>query len=450
MPRSAHNVSTRGFLVLAWFSAEKFCGFSGPERQDDQTASQGDRHRRQGGAAESRNTERGDQTHFEPQIGEPADQDHAPGRARLQMTGADQTGGRQRDGVHVGQSGQGGSQVEAGGTEVLARGRDPRQDNRVQKAEDDRTLELRRRRLLDSHPALPPRPTMHDGSHQGEPDGHDQQGWQQRHPVRRRGEADFRQNPQEDKGGGDDADRRQPPTAGSLAAAAAGGTGRGGRAGNKAAKQARQQGAAFPAKEFAGQITGQADADDQHHHQPDGEGVEHPEVTHRLVRQHGQDHQAHQHQPRDLAQVVLTDAVHHRVQALLAVQQHHDGTCHHRGLQPVAEHDDDADREHDQHRHLGGQADVRVLLLALAQVAEDDHGGKSQETRGNDPAAEGQANQAGEGAKQGQQRKGADTRHRIAHPFPLQTHQKTQGKRGGQGLQHLGGGRQRQGRHAAC
>lgn len=444
MSRPAHNVSTRGFLVAAWFSAEKFCVFLGPKGQEGQPAGQGGRQRRQGGAAEGRHTEHRDESHFEQQIGETADQNHAPGRVRLQVAGADQPGGRQRDGVHVGQAGQGGGQVEAGGAEMLACGRDPHQNEGVEQAEDDGSLQFRRRRFFDAHPALPPRPPIHHGGHQGKPAGHGQQGRQEQGPVRRRGKADFRQNPQEDKGGGNDADGRQPLAAGSLAAAAPGDTGGGGRARNEAAQQAREQGTALAAEEFSGQVTGQANADNQHDHQADGEGVEHPEVAHRLVRQHGQDHQAHQHQPRDLAQVVLADVVHHRVQPLLAVQQHHDNARHHHGLEPVAEHDDDAHREHDQHRHLGGQPDVRILLLALAQVAEDDHGRQGQEGGSHNPAAEGQTDQAGERAEQGQQREGADARHLAAHPLPLQADQQTKGERGRQRLQNLGGGGQRQ------
>ncbi len=448
MPRPAHNVSTRGFLVVAWFSAEKFCAFSWPKGQDGQAAGQGDRHRRQGGAAKSPGTEHRDQPHFEQQIGEATDQDHAPGRVRFQMAGAHQAGGRQRDGVHVGQAGEGRRQVEAGSTEMLARGRDPHQDECIQQTENHRALQFRRRRLLDAHPALAPSPPMHDCSHQREPGGHDQQGRQQGDPVGRRREADFRQHPQEDKGGGDDTDRRQTLAAGSLAAAAPGGAGRGGRAGNEAAEQARQQGATLAAEELAGQIPSQADADDQHHHQPDGKRVEHTEIAHCLVGQHGQDHQACQHEACDLAQVVLANSIHHGMQPLLAVQQHHDDARHHHGFQPVAEHDDDAHREHDQHRHLGGQPDVRIRLLAFAQVAEDDHGCKGQETRGNDPATKGQANQTSEGTKQGQQREGADARHLTAHPLALQADQQTQGERGGQRLQHLGGGGQRQRGHA--
>ena len=193
------------------------------------------------------------------------------------------------------------------------------------------------------------------------------------------------------------------------------------------------------AKKFVGQISSKADADDEHNHEPDGKGVQHALVSVGFIGQHGQDDETDEHQPRDLPQIIFTNGMHELVQAFFALKQHHDTGRDDDGHDAVAHDGDDARRESNEQRHLGGEAGIRLRLAQGGQIAGDDHGADGDQRRSDDPAAISLGHDAAQRTKEAGQREGADSGDSIVLPFTLKTDQQAEADRHGEGLEKLGG-----------
>ena len=95
--------------------------------------------------------------------------------------------------------------------------------------------------------------------------------------------------------------------------------GGGGR--DQPAQQAGGEEAATAAQQTRRDVGRQADADDQHHHQPDLERIEDLVAVEGAVGQEREDDERDQNESEDRARVVLADARHQTVERLATVQE---------------------------------------------------------------------------------------------------------------------------------
>ena len=167
---------------------------------------------------------------------------------------------------------------------------------------------------------------------------------------------------------------------------------RGGGGRDQPAEQAGGEQAAALPEQSRRDVGGQADAHDQHHHQPDLERVEDLVAVERAVGQERQDDEPDENEAEDRAGVVLADARHQTVERLAMVQEDRDHAGDDDALGDEAGAERGADREHHQRRHLGGDPDRARVAPArrvdLAPGADADHDGDGEQRRRDEPAAE--------------------------------------------------------------
>ena len=210
-------------------------------------------------------------------------------------------------------------------------------------------------------------------------------------------------------------------------------THRGGGRRDEPAEQTGDDEAAALSQQSRRDVGGQADAHDQHHHQPDLERVEDLVAIERAVGQQREDDEPDENEAEDRARVVLAEAGHQTVERLSTVQEdgNHAGGDDALGDEAGAERG--AHREHQERRHLGGDPDRALVAPArrvdLAPGADADHDRDGEQRRRNEPSAESRREQRRDRSQQRDERERADAGDRAARPLSLQTDQESQPER---------------------
>ncbi len=151
-----------------------------------------------------------------------------------------------------------------------------------------------------------------------------------------------------------------------------------------------------------------------------------------FVRENRQDDQRDEHELHDRPEIGVFETPGERMHLRLQVEQHCECAADDDRHGHWAGREECTQGEHHKHRHFGGEAAVRLLML---EVAHEEHGGHGDQAGGDNPAAKRAGKTAAEEAENGDQRKSAKTAQGRTAPLPLQSDDQPEPQRDAQPLQ---------------
>ncbi len=203
---------------------------------------------------------------------------------------------------------------------------------------------------------------------------------------------------------------------------------------SEAAENAKHRRAVPGADDAQGEVAGQRQAGNEHHHPPDLARVDRvvgPEI---LARQDGQDDEGENGELQDGVDVLRRRPLAQLLELGLEIEQHGGRDGQHDGQRRVAEPDCRTEAVgHDDSRF---RREAAVLLLLLRREIGGDHRpGNDQQANGEQPGATGALVEQGEQAAQhGDQREGAQAGRRVGPPLAFHADQQPDAQGRGEGL----------------
>jgi len=151
------------------------------------------------------------------------------------------------------------------------------------------------------------------------------------------------------------------------------------------------------AKELVGNVTAQADADDQDHQEPGLARVEDFESRGAVgfVWQHGQDDARDQHELHDGLEVLIAETPRESVELGFELKKDRHAAADSDSERQRGDDQEGADAKHQQGSHIGGGSHFLGILPKADPVRPSEHGREAHQRRGHDPAAEGPLPQDG-------------------------------------------------------